>query len=282
VLLCPQVVEAIAAGADIWFGNEAEAAALVQHMHAQQAEQQQARAALEQQQQRDASSPDTLEDEEQDFTAMQLERLGSSAANNKGGAGSSSSSISGSSPASPVVNNTNGSSAQQLSGMDAALQLASACPMVVVTDGSKGSYITALGQLVVVPPYWSTSPPVDTCGAGDAYAAGLLYGFLCGLDLHSMGHLAAKTASAVISKHGPQLTPDDAEWVVAGLRKVSKPGVIVADETQHAAAGSAASDAAATAKAAAVGGSSSGAADAPSRSGNGGSWVSDWAGGVFY
>jgi sugar/nucleoside kinase (ribokinase family) len=281
VLLSPQVVEAIAAGADIWFGNEAEAAALVQHMHAQQAEQQQARTALEQQQQRDASSPDTLEDEEQDFTAMQLERLGSSAANNKGGAGSSSSSTSGSSPASPV-NNTNGSSVQQLSGMDAALQLASACPMVVVTDGSKGSYITALGQLVVVPPYWSTSPPVDTCGAGDAYAAGLLYGFLCGLDLHSMGHLAAKTASAVISKHGPQLTPDDAEWVVAGLRKVSKPGVIAADDAQQAAAGNAANAAANIAKAAAVGGSSSGVADAPSRSGNGGSWVSDWAGGVFY
>jgi sugar/nucleoside kinase (ribokinase family) len=279
------VVEAIAAGADIWFGNEAEAAALVRHMHAQQAEQQ-ARAALEQQQQqRDASSPDTLEDEEQDFTAMQLERLGSSAVNNMGGAGgsgSSSSSASGSSPASPVVNNnSSSSSSQQLSGMDAALQLASACPMVVVTDGSKGSYITALGQLVVVPPYWSTSPPVDTCGAGDAYAAGLLYGFLCGLDLHSMGHLASKTASAVISKHGPQLTPDDAEWVVAGLRKVSKPGVVAAADTQQAAAGGVAADAAATAKAA-VGGSSGSSEDAPSRSGNGGSWVSDWAGGVFY
>jgi hypothetical protein len=283
VLLCPQVVEAIAAGADIWFGNEAEAAALVQHMHAQQAEQQ-ARAALEQQQQRDAApSPDTLEDEELDFTAMQLERLGSAAANNKaaGSNGSSSSSTSGSSPASPVVNNNSSSSGQQLSGMDAALQLASACPMVVVTDGSRGSYITALGQLVVVPPYWSTQPPVDTCGAGDAYAAGLLYGFLCGLDLHSMGHLAAKTASAVISKHGPQLTPDDAEWVVAGLRKVSRSSgaAAAAAGTQQATAGSVAADATVSAKAAAVGGSSSSsAADVPSRSS---SWVSDWAGGVF-
>jgi hypothetical protein len=218
------VLQAIAAGADIWFGNEAEAAALVQHLHAQQAEQQ-ARAALEQQQQQqqeDAVSADTLEDEEQDFTAMHLERLGSSTANNKAAGSSSSSS---SSPASPA---SNSSSVQQPSGMDAALHLASVCPMVVVTDGSKGSYITAMGQLVVVPPYWSAKPPVDTCGAGDAYAAGLLYGFLCCLDLHSMGHLAAKTASAVISKHGPQLSPDDAEWVVAGLRRNSRMGVAAA------------------------------------------------------
>jgi hypothetical protein len=192
-------------------------------MHAQQATEQQAHAALEQQQQQqDAMSADVLEDEEQDFTAMQLERLGSSAVNNKA-AGSSSSSFP-ASPASPASNSS--SSVQQPSGMDAALQLASACPMVVVTDGSKGSYITALGQLVVVPPYWSAKPPVDTCGAGDAYAAGLLYGFLCGLDLHSMGHLAAKTASAVISKHGPQLSPEDAEWVVAGLRTPSRMGVV--------------------------------------------------------
>ncbi|WIA33033.1 hypothetical protein OEZ86_006190 [Tetradesmus obliquus] len=223
-----KVLQAIAAGVDIWFGNEAEAAALVQHLHAQQAEQQQARAALEQQQQ-DAVAADLLEDEEQDFTAMQLERLGSSAANNKAaGIGGSSASSSASSPAS---HSSSSNGMQQPSGMDAALQLASACPMVVVTDGSKGSYITAMGQLVVVPPYWSTKPPVDTCGAGDAYAAGLLYGFLCGLDLHSMGHLAAKTASAVIAKHGPQLSPEDAEWVVAGLRRPSRAGVAAAAAT---------------------------------------------------
>ncbi|KAF6251596.1 Ribokinase-like protein [Scenedesmus sp. NREL 46B-D3] len=217
-----KVLEAIAAGADIWFGNEAEAAALVQHLHAQQAEQQ-ARAALEQQQEDAIHS----------------------------------------------------SCARQLSGMDAALQLASACPMVVVTDGSRGSYITALGQLL--------KPPVDTCGAGDAYAAGLLYGFLCGLDLHSMGHLAAKTASAVISKHGPQLSPEDAEWVVAGLQKQSRTGApaaaAAADPQQSAAADAVAAAANATA---AVGGSGSAAADVASRGWNGGGWAGDWARGVLY
>jgi hypothetical protein len=35
--------------------------------------------------------------------------------------------------------------------------------------------------------------------------------------MHSMGHIAAKTASAVISRHTPQLLPEDADWVIAGL-----------------------------------------------------------------
>jgi sugar/nucleoside kinase (ribokinase family) len=98
---------------------------------------------------------------------------------------------------------------------DAALQLGQVCPVAVVTDGSRGSCITALGQLHVVPPHWALEPPVDTCGAGDAYAAGFLHGYLTGMPVRAMGDFAAATASAVISHKGPQLLPEHAAQLAA-------------------------------------------------------------------
>jgi hypothetical protein len=52
----------------------------------------------------------------------------------------------------------------------------------------RGSYVSALGATQVFPPRWSKAAPVDTCGAGDNYAAGLLYGLMTGMDL---GHVSA-------------------------------------------------------------------------------------------
>jgi hypothetical protein len=48
---------------------------------------------------------------------------------------------------------------------------------------NRGSYVSALGATQVFPPRWSKNAPVDTCGAGDNYAAGLLYGLLQGMDV---------------------------------------------------------------------------------------------------
>ena len=62
----------------------------------------------------------------------------------------------------------------------------------------------------MIPPYWSTNAPVDTCGAGDAYAAGVLYAFLSGFGVAAMGRTGARVASAVISQRGAGLTPEDA------------------------------------------------------------------------
>ncbi|GJP36385.1 hypothetical protein CLOM_g20897 [Closterium sp. NIES-68] len=62
----------------------------------------------------------------------------------------------------------------------AALQLSRYCPLVSVTDGAKGAYIAHRGAGVTFVPS-APCHAVDTCGAGDAYAAGLLYGLLaCG------------------------------------------------------------------------------------------------------
>ncbi|EIE21629.1 Ribokinase-like protein, partial [Coccomyxa subellipsoidea C-169] len=87
-----------------------------------------------------------------------------------------------------------------VSAAEAASELGSLCSLAAITDGANGSCISALGRLQVVPPYWTTDTPVDTCGAGDAYCAGLLYAYLSGLDLASMGRCSARVASAVLSR----------------------------------------------------------------------------------
>lgn len=97
---------------------------------------------------------------------------------------------------------------------EAALQLGPHCGMVVITDGANGSCISAMGRLQVVPPFWASSKPVDTCGAGDGYAAGFMYGFLTGLDPTSMGRFGARVASTVIAKHGGALSTAEAELLV--------------------------------------------------------------------
>ena len=67
----------------------------------------------------------------------------------------------------------------------------------------------------MIPPYWSPSAPLDTCGAGDAFAAGVLYAFLSGFGVATMGRAGARIASAVISQCGAGLTPEDAQRLTA-------------------------------------------------------------------
>ena len=82
-------------------------------------------------------------------------------------------------------------------------------PLVSVTDGPRGSYIGIKGEAVYIPP--SPCVPVDTCGAGDAYASGILYSFLRGVsDVKGMGTLAAKVAATVVRQQGTRLSVHDA------------------------------------------------------------------------
>ena len=100
---------------------------------------------------------------------------------------------------------------------EAALALGPHCKVVLVTDGVHGSYISALGQLYQIPPCWTSTTPVDTCGAGDGYAAGALYGFLCGFDLMNVGRAGARVASAVILRQGATTTDEEALQLVQGM-----------------------------------------------------------------
>jgi sugar/nucleoside kinase (ribokinase family) len=89
----------------------------------------------------------------------------------------------------------------------AARGLAARVKTVVLTRGASGSVILA-GGLVHSIPAAPVGQVVDTTGAGDQYAAGVLYGLARGLDLHRSGRLGALAAAEVISHYGPRpLTP---------------------------------------------------------------------------
>lgn len=108
-------------------------------------------------------------------------------------------------------------------GERAALALAELCPVAVVTAGSKGSYVCAMGEIHAVPPYWLPQGPVDTCGAGDAYMAGFTYAMMAGYDARTAGEFASRVASAVIGRYGPHLSDEDAEDLVGQLPEHTGP-----------------------------------------------------------
>ena len=113
---------------------------------------------------------------------------------------------------------------------EAAKMLASLSTLGVVTDGSRGAYIAGLGRVQHVEPHWAADKPVDTCGAGDAYAAGVLYGLLNGHDIHSMGQFGARVASAVISRYGARLKKDDALKLAREISGLPAQGAILPSE----------------------------------------------------
>jgi len=101
----------------------------------------------------------------------------------------------------------NETEAAELTGekdFDAAVKaLAAKCPTVCVTHGPKGSVIAANGQIhrIAAAP---VAKVVDTTGAGDLYAAGVLYGITAGLDLPAAGRIGSIAAAEVISHLGPR------------------------------------------------------------------------------
>jgi sugar/nucleoside kinase (ribokinase family) len=84
---------------------------------------------------------------------------------------------------------------------DAARQIGEHCDVAALTRGPQGSVIVSGGQQYVV-----AADPVDrvidTTGAGDLYAAGVLYGLTRGLDLDVCGRLGSLGAAEVISHLG--------------------------------------------------------------------------------
>ena len=93
--------------------------------------------------------------------------------------------------------------------MSATRYLSHSVPLVSVTDGMHGSYIGMKGEAIYIPP--PSCIPVDTCGAGDAYASGILYGILRGAsDLKGIGLLASRVAAVVVGQQGTRLRVQDA------------------------------------------------------------------------
>jgi sugar/nucleoside kinase (ribokinase family) len=90
----------------------------------------------------------------------------------------------------------------QVHDFDAALaRVRGHCEVAALTRSAKGSVLVADGRVHAV-----TALPVeavvDTTGAGDLYAAGVLYGLSQGLDLPTCGRLGSLAAAEVIGHVG--------------------------------------------------------------------------------
>jgi sugar/nucleoside kinase (ribokinase family) len=81
--------------------------------------------------------------------------------------------------------------------------LAQRTPIVCVTHGAQGSVIAANGAVHRIPAA-PVDRVIDTTGAGDLYAAGVLYGITSGRDLPSAGWIGSVAAAEAISHVGPR------------------------------------------------------------------------------
>jgi sugar/nucleoside kinase (ribokinase family) len=97
--------------------------------------------------------------------------------------------------------------ARSLTGLtdavDCAREIHRHAASVALTLGENGSLILHEGQ--VLPIEGVSVEAIDTTGAGDMYAAGLLYGITAGLTWRSAGRLASHAAARIVSQLGARL-----------------------------------------------------------------------------
>ncbi len=83
--------------------------------------------------------------------------------------------------------------------------------LAVVTLDAGGSVLVSGDEIVEIPVY--PVKAVDTTGAGDMYAAGILYGLTQNLPLAETGRIASYCAAQVVAKLGPRLDGLDSEAI---------------------------------------------------------------------
>jgi sugar/nucleoside kinase (ribokinase family) len=86
--------------------------------------------------------------------------------------------------------------------------LAEVCDIAVVKVGKEGSFVKRGPEKVRIDPI--DAKPVDTTGAGDAYAGGFLYGLIKGYPIDKCGYTGAVLAGKVIEGIGAKM--DDEKW----------------------------------------------------------------------
>ncbi len=86
---------------------------------------------------------------------------------------------------------------------EAALDLAEEIDTVCLKKGENGSVIFSRGERFQIPAY--SVKVVDTTGAGDFYAAGVLFGLSRGKSVEEAGHIGAKLAGKVVERFGATL-----------------------------------------------------------------------------
>jgi hypothetical protein len=76
------------------------------------------------------------------------------------------------------------------------------CRQSAITDGAHGSILCFNGEQHKISPYPVVA--IDTTGAGDSYAAGLLFGLTNGYSLEASGRIASYFSSRVVFQMGPR------------------------------------------------------------------------------
>jgi sugar/nucleoside kinase (ribokinase family) len=92
---------------------------------------------------------------------------------------------------------------------DAARALAEDINTVCLKKGEKGSVIFSRGKRFPIPCY--SVKVVDTTGAGDFYAAGVLFGLNRGQSAEAAGNLGAKLAAKTVETFGATLSRQPSE-----------------------------------------------------------------------
>ncbi len=85
----------------------------------------------------------------------------------------------------------------------AVAKVADQVELACVTLSGDGSWLVSDGEIIEIAPE-RVGPVVDTTGAGDQYAAGVLYGLSRGMSLPEVGRLGSLAAGEVISHLGPR------------------------------------------------------------------------------
>lgn len=98
--------------------------------------------------------------------------------------------------------------------------IADQCKIAVVKIGKEGSYIKTNGEVTKVDSIECS--PIDTTGAGDAYAAGFIYGLSQELSMAKCGQIGALIAGKAIEKYGARVQEDIWPGILSTVKEIEK------------------------------------------------------------
>lgn len=87
---------------------------------------------------------------------------------------------------------------------EAVTYISTLSPLVFMTAGKEGAYVAENGKIILVPGF--PVKPIDTTGAGDAFAAGALYGLTQGYSAQKSARWGNYVASRIVGEVGPRLS----------------------------------------------------------------------------